>query len=141
MATPTLGIYTSSWGLMDGAVDVADIAVNATPQDHPDRAGRLNSLGNRLSRRFERTMDDLNHALSYFKEGWACNGSPPSIRIRLARRAANILASQRKWEESSDFLQGAVRLLLIVSPRLLESIDKQHILHVQDYIRTSLLTK
>jgi hypothetical protein len=49
--------------------------------------------------------------------------------------------SQRNLEESSDFLQGAVRLLLIVSPRLLESIDKQHILHVQDYIRTSLLTK
>ncbi|KAF2675634.1 hypothetical protein K458DRAFT_381173 [Lentithecium fluviatile CBS 122367] len=106
------------------------MAVNATPQDHPDRAAYLNNLGNWLGRRFERTesMDDLNRALSCYKEGWSCHSSPPSIRIRSARCAANILASQRNWEESSEILKGAVQLLPLVSPRLLNNNDKQHIL-------------
>jgi hypothetical protein len=128
-----LGTRFERTGSMDDlhrAVDVADIAVNATAQDHPNRAGWLKNLGNRLSTRFERTgsMDDLNRALSHYKAGWSCHSSPPSIRIRSARRAADILASQRNWEESSEILQGAVQLLPLVSPRLLNNNDKQHIL-------------
>ncbi|KAH8710127.1 hypothetical protein GQ44DRAFT_439557 [Phaeosphaeriaceae sp. PMI808] len=94
------------------AVEVADMAVNATPQDHPDRAAILNNLGNLLGTRFGRTgsMDDLNRALSYYKEGWACHTSPPSIRIVSARRGTNILASQLRWEEASSLLEGAVKL-------------------------------
>src|SRR5207247_2646710 len=44
------------------AVSVASMTVDITPQDHPDRAGRLRNLGTWLGRRFERTglMDDLN---------------------------------------------------------------------------------
>lgn len=47
------------------AIEVADIAVNSTPQDHPDRAILLNYLGTYLKGRFERTgsMDDLNRAI------------------------------------------------------------------------------
>jgi hypothetical protein len=128
-----LGMRFERSGSMDDlhrAVDVSDMAINATPQDHPDRAGILNNLGSWLGRRFERTgsMDDLNRALSHYKEGWSCHSSPPSIRIRLARHAADILASQRNWEESSEILQGAVQLLPLVSPRLLNNNDKQHIL-------------
>ncbi|KAH8723269.1 hypothetical protein GQ44DRAFT_620595, partial [Phaeosphaeriaceae sp. PMI808] len=80
--------------------------------------------------RFERTgsMDDLNRALSYYKEGWACHTSPPSIRIVSARRGTNILASQLRWEEASSLLEGAVKLLPIVSPRLLANNNKQHML-------------
>jgi Tfp pilus assembly protein PilF len=112
------------------AIDVADMAVNANPQDHPARAGFLNNLGNLLSRRFELTgsMGDLDHALSYFKEGWVCSMAPPSIRIVSAKCAANILASQLLWEQASDLLQDAVKLLPIVSPRLLQNNDKQHVL-------------
>jgi tetratricopeptide (TPR) repeat protein len=121
---------TGSMEDLNRAVDVANIGVNAAPQDHPDRAGRLINLGNLLGRRFERTgsMDDLNHALSHYKEGWSCHSSPPSIRIRSARHAADILASQRNWEESSEILQGAVQLLPLLSPRLLNNNDKQYIL-------------
>ncbi|KAK0734270.1 hypothetical protein B0T26DRAFT_808792 [Lasiosphaeria miniovina] len=48
------------------------MVVDATPQDHPDRAGRLNNLGIWLSIRFDRTgsIDDLNYRLSSCKEGW-----------------------------------------------------------------------
>ncbi|KAL8370380.1 hypothetical protein RB595_000652 [Gaeumannomyces hyphopodioides] len=121
---------TGSMDDLNRAVEVADMAVDATPLDHPDRAACLSNLGNRLSRRFERTgsMNDLNRSLSSYKEGWSCHTAPPSIRIRLARDAANILSSQRNWDESSQLLREAVELLPIASPRSLNHTDKQHIL-------------
>ncbi|RYP43130.1 hypothetical protein DL770_011836 [Monosporascus sp. CRB-9-2] len=121
---------TGSIDDLNRAVDVADMAVNATPQDHPDRAAIFNNLGNLLSSRFERTgsMDDFNRTLTSYKMGWRCYSAPPSIRIRLARNAAGILASQANWEESSLLLQDAVNLLPTVSPRLLKHTDKQHML-------------
>ncbi|KAF2185509.1 hypothetical protein K469DRAFT_665117 [Zopfia rhizophila CBS 207.26] len=128
-----LGLQFERTGSMDDlnrAIEVIDMALNTIPQDHPKRASSLNGLGYWLSRRFYRTksMEDLNLTLSCFKEGWACHASPPSVRISLAQHAANILASQRMWEGASDFLQGAVKLLPIISPRLLDNSDKQHIL-------------
>jgi hypothetical protein len=50
---------------LNQAVKVADIALEATPKGHPDRAGRLTNLGNWLSLRFKRTgsIDDLNRAV------------------------------------------------------------------------------
>ncbi|KAL8364750.1 hypothetical protein RB595_003837 [Gaeumannomyces hyphopodioides] len=121
---------TGSMDDLNRAVEVAGMAVDATPQNHPKRAGCLNNLGNRLGSRFEQTgsTDDLNRSLSSYKEGWSCHTAPPSIRIRLARDAANILASQRNWDESSQLLREAVKLLPIVSPRSLNHTDKQHIL-------------
>jgi len=120
-------------GLIDDlnrAIEVTDIAANATPQCHPDRAGRLNDLGKLLSTRFKRTsaIKDFDKSLGSYRAGWRCENASPSIRISLARRAAILLASQRNWEESSTFLQSAVKLLPLVSPRLLKNNDKQHIL-------------
>ncbi|KAL8310419.1 hypothetical protein RB597_010314 [Gaeumannomyces tritici] len=121
---------TGSMDDIDRAVEVANTAVNATPQNHPNRAVCSSNFGNWLGRRFERTgsVDDLNRSLSSYKEGWFCHTAPPSIRIRLARDAANILASQRNWDESSQLLQEAVELLPTVSPRSLNHTDKQHML-------------
>jgi len=50
---------------LDRAIMAKEQAVELTPVNHPDRAGRLNDLGNSLQRRFERTgsMDDLGHAI------------------------------------------------------------------------------
>ncbi|KAL8367900.1 hypothetical protein RB599_003698 [Gaeumannomyces hyphopodioides] len=121
---------TGSMDDINRAVEVAGMAVNATPQNHPNRAVCSSNFGNWLGRRFERTgsVDDLNRSLSSYKEGWVCHTAPPSIRIRLARDAANILASQRNWDESSQLLQEAVELLPTVSPRSLNHTDKQHML-------------
>ncbi|RYP62375.1 hypothetical protein DL770_009601 [Monosporascus sp. CRB-9-2] len=121
---------TGSMDDLNRAVDIANMAVKATPQDHPDRAAILNNLGNRLGRRFKRTgsMDDLDRALSSYNKGWSCYTASPSIRIRLARNAAGILASQANWEESNLLLQEAVNLLPTVSPRSLKHTDKQHML-------------
>ncbi|KAI8628835.1 CHAT domain-containing protein [Xylariaceae sp. FL1651] len=121
---------TGSIDDLNRAVDVADQAVNATPEDHPDRAGYLNNLGNKLGRRSDRTesIDDLNRRLSSYEEGWRCYTAPPSIRIRLARNAAQIRAERLDWEGSSHLLQQAVEILPGISPRWIKHTDKQHML-------------
>ncbi|RYP32700.1 hypothetical protein DL768_011129 [Monosporascus sp. mg162] len=121
---------TGSMDDLNRAVDVANMAVEATPQDHPGRAMWLSNLGLWLGRRFERTgsIDDLNRTLSSYNKGWNCYTASPSIRIRLARNAAGILASRANWEESSLLLQEAVNLLPTMSPRSLKHTDKQHML-------------
>ena len=50
---------------LEEAICIAKEAVEATPLDHPDQAGHLNSLGNRLSNRYSRTgaMTDLEEAI------------------------------------------------------------------------------
>src|SRR5437762_1771972 len=50
---------------LEEAIRKAEGAVKATPQDHPDLAGRLNNLGNMLESRYERTgrMEDLEEAI------------------------------------------------------------------------------
>jgi tetratricopeptide (TPR) repeat protein len=115
---------------LNRAIKVSDEAVTATPPDHPGRAGWLSNLGNRLGRRFERTgaEKDIKQSLLSFKEGWNCQNAQPSIRIDLARKTATILAFQSNWEESSEFLQDAVKLLPAVNPRSLKNTDKQHML-------------
>jgi hypothetical protein len=55
---------------LEEAIYPAREAVKATPLDHPDRAGCLNSLGIRLSDRYSRTgaMTDLEEAISMTQE-------------------------------------------------------------------------
>ena len=122
--------WTGSIDDLNRAVDVADKAVDATPHDHPDRARRLSNLGYRLSTRFERTgsIDDLNRALASYTKGWNSRSAAPSTRIRLARSAARILASQSHWHQSSQLLREAINLLPAISPRTLQHTDKQHML-------------
>lgn len=106
------------------------MAVATTPSDRPDRADILLNLGSWAGMRFTLTEDplDIEASVLCFREGWNCQNARPFIRITLARNTATVLASQSNWEESSRFLEDAVKLLAVVSPRSLENIDKQHML-------------
>jgi tetratricopeptide (TPR) repeat protein len=55
---------------LEQAIAHAQEAVQATPLDHPDRAGRLNNLGNRFWDRYSQKgrMDDLERAIAYAQE-------------------------------------------------------------------------
>jgi tetratricopeptide (TPR) repeat protein len=121
---------TGSMANLNHAINITDMAVMSIPQDHPDLAAYLDNLGNLLSMRFEQTssMDDLNYALSSYKKGWSCHCASTFIRIRLAQKAASILASQLNWQESYSLLREAVNLLPVLSPRSLKHTDKQHML-------------
>jgi Tetratricopeptide repeat len=61
-------------------------AVESTPIDHPDRAGRLNDLGIALRSRFERTgsKDDLDRAISTIEQAAMSETAPPFIRLTAA---------------------------------------------------------
>jgi len=115
---------------LDRAVKVSDEGVAAMPFGHRDRARALNILGNRLRERSYATgsSEDLRQSLLRYKEGWNSPNTEPSRRIKLARTAASILASQSKWEESSAFLGDAIKLLPLVSPQSLKHTDKQYLL-------------
>ena len=51
---------------LEAAITRSEAAVQATPEDHPDRAGRLSNLGAHFSSRYERTgnMQDLEAAIT-----------------------------------------------------------------------------
>ena len=85
-------------GLMDNlnrAVDVASMALDATPQDHPDRAVILSKLGSYLHSRFERTgsTDDFDKSLRFSQMASDCGNAEPSVHIMVTRLAALLLAS------------------------------------------------
>jgi tetratricopeptide (TPR) repeat protein len=127
---------------LNEAINLSKMAVEATGIDEARRAGRLKNLGNRLRVRYERLrftddiqiMDDLQSksdlqgALEAYKEGWQCGTSPPAVRIDLARQAATILASQGDETEAEEILQDAIKMLPLVSLRMLENSDKQYTL-------------
>jgi hypothetical protein len=115
---------------LNRAIKITATAVTTTPSDHPDRAAILKNLGSWAGMRFTLTgaQRDIEASILSFMEGWNCQNARPSIRVDLAQNAARLLASQSNWEESSKFLEDAVKLLPAVSPRLLENTDKQHML-------------
>jgi tetratricopeptide (TPR) repeat protein len=132
-----LGIWLGRRFKLDGtindlnrAIELGDMAMAVAPPDHPDRASQLKNLGDWLGTRFEWTGDrkDIERSLCSFKEGWSCQNAQPSSRIELARSAAKLLALESNWEESSFYLQEAVKLLPKISPRSLDNTDKQHML-------------
>ncbi|KAF9781449.1 hypothetical protein IL306_013445 [Fusarium sp. DS 682] len=121
---------TGSMDDMNRAIEFTDMAIKATSQDNPNRAQWLSNLGQDFRLRFYQTnsADDLSRGLSSFKEGWSCISAAPSVRIYLARQAAELLTWDSKWEEASNLLHDAVKLLPTVSPRSLKHTDKQHVL-------------
>ncbi|KAI1370096.1 CHAT domain-containing protein [Hypoxylon crocopeplum] len=112
------------------ALEFAEMAIDATPQGDRNRESQFGIRGSLLEMRYQRTgsPEDLDAALSLYKEGWNSHIAPPFRRIYQADRAAAILASQSNWKESSQLLKEALDLLPALSPRSLKHTDKQHML-------------
>lgn len=108
------------------SVSVIELAVASIPNDHPDRTMFLNSLGKVLHTRFERTgsTDDLDRAIRCNEEALAVVVAPPSLRIRAADSASQLL--DRDFRRSQPLLRSAVELLPTISPRQLKLSDQQH---------------
>ena len=70
---------------LEAAISNSELAVLVTPEDHPDRAGRLDKLANKLSNRYHRTgnMDDLQAAIS--KAELALSATPEDHPDRAGR--------------------------------------------------------
>lgn len=121
---------TRSMDDLDRSISVSSDAVDAAPHDHPQRATLLRNLGDRLGQRFKQlnSTDDLNRQLSYYIASWDCINGPPSLRIRSAQMAAEILIQQQDWEKAYQLLHDATSLLPTMSPRSLNHTDTQAML-------------
>ncbi|PNP78673.1 hypothetical protein FNYG_08019 [Fusarium nygamai] len=104
---------------IDKAVELAREAI-AMDNDHPKRGSYFSDLGNWLGWR------DL--VLTCCKEGWECINANTSTRIRLAEQAARVYNLMGDWSQASFYLEEALRLVPMLSPRSLYSTDKQFML-------------
>lgn len=128
----SLGRRFDQIGSMDDincAVEVAEMAVEATPQDHPDRAAILNNLGNRLINRHKVNDKerDRDKALKCYIQSTKCYSAIPLRRISSARRAIQLLLEQNHWQKASSLACDAVKLLPLACSRYLSREGKQHV--------------
>ncbi|QHY98253.1 CHAT domain protein [Streptomyces sp. S4.7] len=112
---------------MEQAIVVGREAVDAMPADHPDRAMALYTLGGSLRNRVMLLMrsSDLKAAVSAFTEVSGVVSAAPSLRIRAARAAVELLAGTDA-ARAADTAEAAVRLLPEVILRQLGRGDQQH---------------
>jgi len=113
------------------SVVVFEDAVQLTPDGHPDKPSRLNSLGNSLSRRFERLgnqQDQIYFLGCYSSAGLAVAGHP-SIKFRASSRWARVA---EQLEDSSRFDAYSTALALLPQlPWLGSSIEDRHF-HIKE---------
>jgi hypothetical protein len=115
---------------LEEAIQVARKAVDATPDNHPDQAGRFNNLGIRLSDRYSRTraIVDLQEATSCYNSALHQVTSNIATRIRAGRGVLINAAKTFNWKQAYEASTLAVSLVPKVIPRSLENSDKQHTL-------------
>ncbi|KAF5567566.1 C2H2 zinc finger [Fusarium phyllophilum] len=112
------------------AVESQQIAAASVPANHPSKASFLLNLCRVLFLQYEKDDSDENRdlVLACCKEGWECINANTSTRIRLAEQAARVYASMGDWSQASLYLEEALRLVPMLSPRSLYSTDKQFML-------------
>ncbi|EXK79186.1 hypothetical protein FOQG_16176 [Fusarium oxysporum f. sp. raphani 54005] len=116
-------------GDLEEATKTARQAVESTPDDHPDLAGMLSNLGNKLQVRYERTgeMRDLEQSSSYLLEAWSCVNAVPFHRVTAAAKCLKLLATQNRVDEGIDLGRRILDLLPSVHTRALDRNDQQFV--------------
>jgi len=118
---------TGSAAELGRAVELLRAAADATPRDDPQLAGRLTSLADTLTARFEHSGadPDRTEAVAAYAEAVRQELAGPSERIRAARAGAALIARSAP-ERAVGLLETAVRLLGELVPRGLARGDQQH---------------
>ncbi|KAI5927564.1 CHAT domain-containing protein [Camillea tinctor] len=129
---------TNSADDLEDAILRTNEALVEMPPDHPNRSSSLNSLGDLLEHKYSRTQsgrgsgyqgeNERSSSLSCYVESWNCINAPIFLRIRAAYKAARVLSTLRRWEESSTLLRKAMHLLLTTGLYNLSQRDQQHML-------------
>ncbi|KAF2263250.1 hypothetical protein CC78DRAFT_534136 [Lojkania enalia] len=115
---------------LDKAVDALEKGLKLLPACHPEIAFLHHNLGDTLHERYKRTKltADLERSIAAFQEGWTCENALTTLRIDLAVKTAELLVFISNWEEAAMWLERAVDLLHVLSPRYLQNTDKQHMI-------------
>ena len=96
---------TGSTEDLEAAILQAEIAVSTTPEDHPDRAARLSSLGSMLFRRYERigNMEDLEAAILQTEIAvTATPGNHPGKAARLSNLGSMLFCQYERTGNIKD---------------------------------------
>ncbi|KAF9783588.1 hypothetical protein IL306_009168 [Fusarium sp. DS 682] len=117
-------------GDLEEAIETARQAVELTPNDHPDLAGRLSNLGNKLEGRYEWTgeMRDLEESLTNLLQAWSCLNAVPFHRVKAAAKCLKLLAKQHRVNQGIDLGRKILDLLPSVHTRALGRNDQQFVL-------------
>ncbi|KAI0549740.1 CHAT domain-containing protein [Xylaria curta] len=112
---------------LNRAIDISQIAVEATSKDHPQYAFYLCNLEYIIGHRYrwKQSSEDLSRRFSALSDAWHCNAAPPFARIMAACRAAHLFDLEKNWKESIKLRKWAVSLLPSLSPRYLNNTEKQ----------------
>ena len=121
---------TGAMADLERAIQRSQEALDATPADHLDRADRLNSLGIGYDDRYRRTgaIADLERAIQRSQEALDQSSSPVNSRLEAGRALLVLLAGAQNWPRAHDAASKAVSLVPLLTPRSLETSDKQHLL-------------
>lgn len=135
-----IGAIAKDNGTEDELVDVVELLINRCgiielaaqfeaellALHLPTHFPPLNSLAK--TEAYRERVSDLNRSQDMLLAAWHCLKAHPRDRIRAARLAAKFLALGSRWEEASDLLQDAVRLLPQLTPQFLARDDQEHML-------------
>jgi hypothetical protein len=115
---------------IEEAIRIAQLAMDSTPKDHPNRAAWLSGLGANLGSRYDRTgeMQDLENACSNLFQAWHCVNGVPFHRVRAAARVLKLLPVWGKFEEAAGLARDVIDLMPILSNRSLDRKDRQFVL-------------
>ncbi|KAL4864731.1 CHAT domain-containing protein [Aspergillus spectabilis] len=101
---------------LEESIKIGQQAIKAIPEDHPDRAMCLHSLGIRLG------------AISHQQSALQQQTSFITTRIQAGRYALRSLAILSNWQQGYEVADIAVHLIPRLTSRSLENSDKQHLL-------------
>jgi tetratricopeptide (TPR) repeat protein len=120
---------TGSVSDLSAALKLSELAVS-TPYNQPSRATSKSNLADLLALDSAETFDpdSFTASLIYYREVWNDEAAPPIVRLKAAQKACGHLNALKQWHESSEILQGAVKLLSSISSRFLSRKDQQYLL-------------
>jgi tetratricopeptide (TPR) repeat protein len=109
---------------LNRAIEVTDMAVNSTSDNHPARAGWLNNLCSQLGSRFERTgsMDDINRAVEVTNRAVESTPEDHPDRGAWLNNLGHWLGARFKRTGSMDDLNRAIE----VTDMAVESTHEDH---------------
>lgn len=115
---------------LERAVQLFKETVDQTPVNHPERAGRLPSLGIGYLHRYQRTGEkgDLETAIQQLQDSLDHSSAAPRIRLRYSGLLLTLYAINKQWSQAYQAAFTAVSLIPLITPRSLGNSDKQHVL-------------
>ncbi|KAL3429841.1 CHAT domain-containing protein [Aspergillus tetrazonus] len=115
---------------LNKAIELLQKAVIAVPDDHPDRAVYSINLANQFGDRYSRTKfrADFNAAIAYYESALHQPTALASSRIQAGNNVLQYCAATLDWQHGYEAAHMAVNLIPRLTPRSLETSDKQHML-------------